>query len=342
MAESSGFHTTNAAPAGHQVTEYTEALLGQAMTIIAACHGSNGVAPAYLNILVPSDGGANTLNVATGGAMVDGCWYYNSAVQAVTIPNAPGGTVRYDRVTLHHTGTPTFTVVLTVNTGDAVNPPATPAGDISIATVMVTDAGVLTVTDARDFAKISWTELDNTTISVLGRVVPAIGNIGAIAAATNDRVLGRRADALTFAQVATAEIADLAVTSGKIGADAVIAGKIADGAVDVTASLVNGIVTPAKTSFMNSNGATAGIYTGKVLANGTAVRLPAAWTSGYAPNVYTITHNLGSTDYTICVTSYDGVFIGGCALNANDVDVEFQTHAGASTTTLFSFIIIKY
>jgi hypothetical protein len=152
MAESSGFHTTAAVPAGHQVVSYTEALMDQAMTIISECHGSSGVAPDYLNKLAPSDGGANTLNVATGGAMVGGFWYYNSAVEGVTIPNAAAGTTRFDRVTLHHTGTPTFTVELTVNTGDAVNPPATPAGDVSIATVEVTDAGVLTVTDARDFA----------------------------------------------------------------------------------------------------------------------------------------------------------------------------------------------
>jgi len=46
--------------------------------------------------------------------------------------------------------------------------------------------------------------------------------------------------------VGTAELVDLAVTSAKLGADSVIAGKIADGAVDVSASLVNGIVTLAK------------------------------------------------------------------------------------------------
>lgn len=46
--------------------------------------------------------------------------------------------------------------------------------------------------------------------------------------------------------VTTAKIADLNVTSAKLAADAVIAGKIADGAVDVTGSLADGIITMAK------------------------------------------------------------------------------------------------
>lgn len=54
------------------------------------------------------------------------------------------------------------------------------------------------------------------------------------------------AAALGALSVETAKINNLAVTSGKLGADSVIAGKIADGAVDVSASLVDGIVTLAK------------------------------------------------------------------------------------------------
>ena len=102
------------------------------MTIVSECHGSSGVAPGYLNLLEATDGGANTVDVDTGGAMVGGFWYYNSASEAVTIPNAAGGTTRFDRIELVHTGTPTFTVELTVSTGDAVNPPATTAGAVSI------------------------------------------------------------------------------------------------------------------------------------------------------------------------------------------------------------------
>lgn len=46
--------------------------------------------------------------------------------------------------------------------------------------------------------------------------------------------------------VTTAKIDALAVTSAKIGANAVMAGKLADGAVDTTARLADGIVTQAK------------------------------------------------------------------------------------------------
>lgn len=173
MAESSGFHTTDVAPAGHQVTEYTEALMALAMEIIAACHGDDGVAPDYLNELEPTDGGANTVDVDTGAGLVEGFWYYNSASEAVTINSAPGGTTRFDRVELIHTGTPTFTVELTVNEGDAVNPPAATAGGITVCTVEVDDAGAVTVTDARDFAYISNSKIINRTRKLF---VPALHN----------------------------------------------------------------------------------------------------------------------------------------------------------------------
>ena len=45
------------------------------------------------------------------------------------------------------------------------------------------------------------------------------------------------------------KVADLGVDSGQIAADAVVAGKIADGAVDATATLVDSIVSPAKLTF---------------------------------------------------------------------------------------------
>ena len=59
-------------------------------------------------------------------------------------------------------------------------------------------------------------------------------------------------DGSTLAKgVSGVKISDLGVGSGQLAADAVIAGKIADGAVDVSAALVDGIVSEPKLSFQS-------------------------------------------------------------------------------------------
>jgi hypothetical protein len=45
------------------------------------------------------------------------------------------------------------------------------------------------------------------------------------------------------------KVADLGVDSGQIAADAIVAGKIADGAVDASSALVDDIISPAKLTF---------------------------------------------------------------------------------------------
>jgi hypothetical protein len=255
MAQTSGFHsTTGGVAVGHQVANYSEALLTTAYKIIAACHGDVGIAPSYLNALAPTAGGANTVNVATGAAIVNGYWYLNDAVQAVTIPSSGGGTIRYDRVVLRHTGSPTFTVVLTVLTGSAIMPPAKGANDVDICTVLVTDAGAVTVTDAREYARIQTAGLadlaattaklatnalsadaagrakmqdgfintdkmgaaavtysriqDVGACGVPARAANTAGVLATVQAAANNRVLMRKADVLTFAQIEADQLAD--------------------------------------------------------------------------------------------------------------------------------------
>jgi hypothetical protein len=282
MAQQSGFHSTSATPTGHQVANYSEALMALANGILSACHGSAGVAPSYLNALAPTAGGANTVNVATGAAIVNGYWYLNDAVQAVNIPSSGGGTIRYDRVVLRHTGSPTFTVVLTVLTGSAIMPPAKGANDVDICTVLVTDAGAVTVTDAREYARIQTAGIADLGVTtpklaanalsadaagrakmqdgfintdkmgaaavtysriqdvgacgVPARAANTAGVLATVQAAANNRVLMRKADVLTFAQIEADQIAALAI----------IAGKIANGGVDTTDRLANDIVDDTK------------------------------------------------------------------------------------------------
>ena len=71
-AETSGLWSTDAAPAGHQVVSYTQALNSTMLEIGAACSGFEGVAPGYLAELAPSSTGVNNARIATGGAVVDG------------------------------------------------------------------------------------------------------------------------------------------------------------------------------------------------------------------------------------------------------------------------------
>lgn len=170
-----------------------------------------------LNQLAPTANGANTVAINTGGALVDGKPYYNSASVDVNIPSASGGgNTRIDRVVLR-AGWAAQTVRITRIAGtDAASPTApamtqTPGTtyDISLCTVLVTTAGVVTVTDARTMA--------------------AVGTTG-----------------IATGAVTETKIATGAVTSAKIGANAIIAGKLADGAVDTAARLANDIVDDTK------------------------------------------------------------------------------------------------
>ncbi len=95
-------------------------------------------------------------------------------------------------------------------------------------------------------------------LSVIGRAVDSVGDPGDIQAGSDNYVLGKFSGILQFGQVPTGGIADdaitnakigaLAVGSGEIAANAVIAGKLGDGAVDTTARLANDIIDDTKIS----------------------------------------------------------------------------------------------
>jgi hypothetical protein len=69
--------------------------------------------------------------------------------------------------------------------------------------------------------------------AVLGKADAGSGIPAAIPAAADDTIMGRRAGALTFAKIATAEISDDAVTAAKLADTAVAAGSYA-GRLDIT------------------------------------------------------------------------------------------------------------
>ena len=115
----------------------------------------DGVATGYLNGLAVTPG-SGKVTVATGGALVDGKWYTNSAAIDHTISSPTAGTERIDRIVLQAVWS-SFTVRCVKLAGTASSSPTPPAltqtrggtFEISLAQVRVTSAGVITVTDER-------------------------------------------------------------------------------------------------------------------------------------------------------------------------------------------------
>ena len=155
MAETSGFWTTSGAGKGDQVASYTQAHHSTALMLAAGAKGLDGVATSYLNGLAVT-AGSGKVTVGTGGGLVDGKWYTNSAAIDHTISSPTAGTERIDRIVLQAVWS-SFTVRCVKLAGTASSSPTPPAltqtrggtFEISLAQVRVTSAGVITVTDER-------------------------------------------------------------------------------------------------------------------------------------------------------------------------------------------------
>jgi len=163
MAEWSAKWTTSGAGSGDQVAGYTQAYYKIIYEILSACLGFEGVAPGFLNELEGTVTGANTVQIDTGGALVDGHIYQNGAAEDVNIPNAIGaGNTRIDRIVLRCDWT-AFTVRLYRIAGTDAGTPTAPAitqtsgttYDILLYQALVTTAGAVTLTDERTLAEVS-------------------------------------------------------------------------------------------------------------------------------------------------------------------------------------------
>lgn len=101
---------------------------------------------------------ANQVNINTGGAVVYGRFYVNDASVAVTIPSATAGNERIDRIVLRADWTLQtirITRIAGVNdpapTAPAITQTADTTWDMPLYQARVTDAGVVTLTDEREF-----------------------------------------------------------------------------------------------------------------------------------------------------------------------------------------------
>lgn len=119
--------------------------------------GNRGVLRLWENELLVS-GVSSPVNVATGAAIVYGGFYETDEAVTVNIPTPSSGNSRYDRVVVRRNWSSQTTRISRVS-GVAAAVPAIPAltqtpgavYEIPLATVLITDTGIITVTDTREF-----------------------------------------------------------------------------------------------------------------------------------------------------------------------------------------------
>jgi len=158
MAEFSAIWTTEGStPAGDQVGGYTQAHWADVMEVLSGGSGNNAVMSTYLNKLEGSVTGANTAEIDTGGAVVDGKVYRNDAPVSVNIPSAIGaGNTRIDRIVLRCDWS-AYTVRVHRIAGIDAGSPSAPAltensgstYDIPLYQALVNTSGTVTLTDER-------------------------------------------------------------------------------------------------------------------------------------------------------------------------------------------------
>jgi hypothetical protein len=154
MAESTLFWTTNGTGDGTG-SGYTATQLFQLWRSFARTANLGGVFPDVLNELAVT-GTATPVAVNTGQAIVYGIPYFNTASVNVAI-STPASLTRVDYIVLRASyAAQTVRITRIAGTEGAGTPALTQSAgttwDIPLATVSITTSGVITVTDAREWA----------------------------------------------------------------------------------------------------------------------------------------------------------------------------------------------
>jgi hypothetical protein len=210
---------------------------------------TQGVATGFLNALAVSSTGNNNVRVASGGAVVRGFLYQNTANvdHTVTSPVADTGF----RVVLRADwDAQTVRQDVVMNTTGVTDPPALvqielDTWEISLATGTITSGGVISVTSAPTSmyynTKVNTVMVDDAAITAakLAAAVAGDGLAGGAGSALSVNVDGvgieLNTDALRLKDlgVVTAKINDLAVTTGKLAASSVTGPKIGVGGLRI-------------------------------------------------------------------------------------------------------------
>ena len=168
MAEDSMLWGTGTTGDGLNPYSQTETINMFRRLLIGDQEASQGVLPDYLNELACSSSLNETIQVATGAAVVYGFQYINDASLGLAVPAPAVGTTG-GRVSLRaNYAAQTVRATVTKNTdGNSAIPALTQVAgttwDIPLCTFQITTGGVVTITDARDWCKFS------TIFEVVGR-----------------------------------------------------------------------------------------------------------------------------------------------------------------------------
>lgn len=155
-----------------------------------------GVLPDYLGELAVTNPAGVTIRVATGGAVVDGKFYNNSANVDLTGAIPGGGSNFYNVVLDKDFSAQTVRASLLGPNVVSPDPPTQSDGvtwEISIATVEITSGGVVTITDAREYCHFNL-EVSTDMISADAITTPKLID-GAITAAKMTDGVGSGVDA---------------------------------------------------------------------------------------------------------------------------------------------------
>lgn len=254
MAEFSMWWTTGGA--GDGSATYTRTDHAMWSKVLASCNGMEGVAPNYLNKLAGTVTALNTVQINTGGGLVDGKAYNNSAAVNVNIPSAVGaGNTRIDRIVLRADWTAQTVRITRIAGTDAASPTA-PAitqvsgttYDIMLYRALVNTAGTVTLTDERVNAQVQTADVADLAVTTAKIAASAIitsriadGNV------TNSKLGASSVDSDQYVDgsIDTAHLGNLQVTQAKMAANSVDSDQYVDGSID-TAHLANDAVDDTK------------------------------------------------------------------------------------------------
>lgn len=205
MAESSIFWTTGGAGDGATTYTQTQLFAWLKRMLVGRSPTTEGVLAGYNNELAVS-GSASPVSINTGAAIVYGVPYENDTSTTIAIPTPSAGNSRYDRIVLRASWSGQTVRITRIAGVESTGTPNVPAltqtagttWDIPLATLLITAAGAITLTDNRSFTHF------------------------------NTRVSTAMLDDLN---VTTAKLADASVTTAKIADGAVTTVKHADGSV---------------------------------------------------------------------------------------------------------------
>jgi LEA14-like dessication related protein len=325
MAEISRFWTTNGTgdgtSGGYTAANFAEYMGNVAVTSAA----SEGVLFGVLNNLaVTTTGVTRQVSVNSGAAIADAKFYKSDAAELFTLDSTASN--RADRLVLRVSyAAQTVRLALVKGTDGSATPPALTqsAGttwEISIATIAVNSANVLTITDTRTYCKsplaYGWfnTALTlNSTLTVSSNAT-VTGNLAVNGTASFSNALSGTgivgATNLATDSVTTVKIANSNVTTAKIADYAVTSVKVATGAITST-ELATDSVTTVK--ILASNVTSAKIADGAIVE---AKLASAAVTSAKIGAGAVLTTNIGDSQVTSAKIADANITTAKLAANA--------------------------